>query len=50
MSPKKQLVFLAGIGVLVAAGCGWELPGFSGVKPGSSGQPAPRASAEDPPQ
>jgi RND family efflux transporter MFP subunit len=38
MSLKKQLVILAGFGLLLAVLLWWDLPGFSSVKPGAREQ------------
>lgn len=48
MSLKKQLVILAGIGLLLALVLWWDLPGFSGVKPGDSGPGGQAPAAEQP--
>lgn len=48
MSVKKQLVILAGIGLLLAVVLWWDLPGFSSVKPGDDGRGAATRAAEAP--
>lgn len=49
MSLTKQLVILAGVGLLLGIVIWWEVPGFSSVKPGDGAQgSAPRAAEESP--
>lgn len=48
MSLKKQLVILAGVGLLVAVVLWWDLPGFSSVKSGAPQRASSKLSEQPP--